>query len=105
MTLSYKYKCSCSHPHVTTFSSSPGASLHVPYLTEQRREFMVVHSPGSEHLGVVVAERSQLRQTAQEASKVLLLLWVLQDTQLPQHVQHGLLKPLDRLRILDIRPI
>ncbi|TNN57395.1 hypothetical protein EYF80_032364 [Liparis tanakae] len=60
---------------------------------------------GREHLCVVVAECSQLRQAAQQTSKVLRLLWVLQDAQLPQHVQHGLLKPLDSLMILDTHRI
>lgn len=105
MTLSCKLKRSCFHPYGTAFSASPGVSLHVPYFTEQRRKFMVVHFPGREHLCVVVAECSQLRQAAQQTSKVLRLLWVLQDTQLPQHVQHGLLKPLDSLMILDVRPV
>ncbi len=80
-------------------------SLHIPDLTEQWGELVVVHSPGSEHLCVVVAECSQLRQTTQEASKVLRLLWVLHNTQLLQHVQDGLLKILHSLLVLHIRPV
>ena len=36
-------------------------SLHVPDLAEQRRELVVAHAPGGEHLGVVVVEGAQLR--------------------------------------------
>lgn len=84
---------------------TPSGVSHIPDLTEQWGKFMVVHSPGCKHLCVVVAERSQLSQTAQETSKILRLLWMLQDTQLPQHIQHGLLKSLNSLLILHIRPI
>lgn len=66
---------------------------------------MVVRSPGCEHLRVEVVERSQLCQTAQETSEVLRLLRMLQGAQLPQHIQHGLLKSLNSLLIFDIRPI
>lgn len=68
--------------NVSTFLI-PGDSLHVPDLTEQRGKFVVVHSPGCEHLCVVVAESSQLCQTAQETSEVLWILWMVQDTHLP----------------------
>lgn len=67
----------CHHPQGDAFSQSPDVLLHVPYLTEQRGEFMVVHSPGCEHLCVVIVEGSQLRQTAQETGKVLRLLRML----------------------------
>lgn len=103
--MSRKVKCLCYHPYVIALFTSPGVSLHIPDLTEQWGKFVVVHSPGCEHLCVVVVECSQLRQAAQETSKVLRLLWMLQDTQLPQQVQHGLLKSLNSLLILHIRPI
>ena len=80
-------------------------SLHVPDLTEQRGKFVVVDSPGCEHLRMVVAERPQLRQASQETSEVLRILRMLQDTHLPQHVQNGLLKSLNSLLILHVRPI
>lgn len=66
---------------------------------------MVVRSPGCEQLHVEVVERSQLCQTAQETSEVLRLPRMLQGAQLPQHIQHGLLKSLNSLLIFDIRPI
>lgn len=107
----YKYTLRLNHDLVSQvemfmLSSFPSCvSLHVPDLTEQRGKFVVVHSPGCEHLCVVVAERPQLRQASQETSEVLRILRMLQDTHLPQHVQNGLLKSLDGLLILHVRPI
>ena len=105
ITLSCKFKCSCYHPQGTTFFPFPVVSLHIPDLTEQGGKFVVVHPPGREHLCMVVVECSQLCQTAQETSKVLRLRGMLQGTKLPQHVQHGLLKSLNSLLILHIRPV
>lgn len=81
------------------------SSLHIPDFTEQRGEFVVVDSPGCQHLCVVVVKRSQLCQAAQETSEVLWLQWMLQGAQLPQHIQHGLLKSLYSLLILHIRTV
>lgn len=80
-------------------------SLHVPDLTEQRSKFVVVDSPGSEHLCVVVAQRPQLSEAAQQTSKVLGVLRMVQHTHLPQHVQNGLLNPLNSPVILHVGTI
>lgn len=80
-------------------------SLHIPDLTEQRREFVVVDSPGCEHLCVVVAESSQLCQTAQETSEVLRILWMVQEAHLPQHIQYCLLKSLNSQLVLHVGPV
>lgn len=80
-------------------------SLHVPDLTKQRSEFVVVHPPGREHLCVVVAERPQLSQTAQQTSKVLRVLRMVQHAHLPQHVQDVLLNLLHSPVILHVGPI
>lgn len=105
MMLLCQLNCSAYHPYVTASSTAATASLHVPDLTQQRGEFVVVRPPGREHLRMVVVECSQLRQATQETSKVLRLLWMLQDAQLPQHVQHRLLESLNSLLILHIRPV
>lgn len=83
----------------------PVESLHVPDLTKQRSKFVVVHPPGCEHLCVVVAERPQLSQTAQQTSKVLGVLRMVQHAHLPQHVQHVLLNLLHSSVILHEGPI
>lgn len=95
------------HKITPLFSSifTGSVSLYVPDLAEQRGKLVVVDSPGREHLCVVVAERPQLRQAAQETSKVLRLLRMLQGAQLPQHVQHRLLQALHGVLVLDVGPI
>lgn len=105
MTLSCKLKCPCYPPQTTTCFLPPGVSLYVPDLTEQRGKFVVIHPPGCEHLCVIVVQCSQLRQPSEETSKVLRLLWMLQDAQLLQQVQHGLLKSLNSPLVLHERPI
>lgn len=80
-------------------------SLYIPDLTEQGCKLVVVHSPGREHLGVVVVERPELGQTAEQSSEVLRLVRMMQGTKLPEHVQHGLLESLNRQLVLYIRPL
>lgn len=105
MPWSCQLKSSCYNSFASPFSSLPGESLHVPDLTKQRRKFVVVHLPGCEHLRVVVAERPQLRQTTQETSKVLWILWMVQHAHLPQHLQYGLLESLNSILILHVGTI
>lgn len=93
------------HFLVLMTSSPQFPSLHIPDLTEQRGKLVVVHSPGREHLGVVVAERPQLRQAAQETCEVLRLLGMVENAHLPQQVQGVLLETLNSRLILNIRSV
>lgn len=66
---------------------------------------MVVHFPGREHLCVVVAERPQLRQAAQETGEVLRFMGMVEDAHLPQQGQHVLLEALNSRLVLNIRSV
>lgn len=46
-------------------------SLYIPDFTEQRGEFVVIYSPGHQHLCVVMIECPQLSQATQETGKML----------------------------------
>lgn len=81
------------------------ASLHVPDLAEQRGELVLAGAPGEQHLGVVVVERAQLRQAAQQPGEVLGLGGVPQPAELAQDLQHRLLQPLHRRLVPHVRPV
>jgi hypothetical protein len=49
-------------------------SLHIPDLTEEWGELVVVHPPGHQHLCVVMVECPQFSQATQEAGKMLRVL-------------------------------
>lgn len=55
-------------------SPSSCTSLHIPDLTEERGELVVIHPPGHQHLRVVMVECAKLRQAAQETGKMLRVL-------------------------------
>lgn len=90
---------------ISTVFLTSRESLNIPDLTEQRGELVVIHFPGREHLCVVVAERPQLRQAAQETGEVLRFLGMVEDAHLPQQVQHVLLEPLNSRLVLNIRSV
>lgn len=103
--IQYEYATFLGFDDVIATVSLTCESLHIPDLTEQRGKLVVVHSPGREHLGVVVAERPQLCQAAQEAGEVLRDMGVVENAHLPQQVQYGLLEPLNSRLILNIRSV
>lgn len=55
-------------------SPSSCTSLHIPDLTEEWSELVVIHSPGHQHLSMVVIERPKFRQATQKAGKMLRVL-------------------------------
>jgi len=66
---------------------------------------VVARSPGRQHFGVVVVERAQLGQPAQETGEMLRLVWVVEGADPPQHIQHGVLQALHCLLVLNVGPL
>lgn len=103
--IQYEYVTFLGFDDVISTVSLTCDSLHIPDLTKQRGKLVIVHSPGREHLGVVVAERPQLRQAAQETGEVLWLMGMVENAHLPQQVQCSLLETLNSWLILNIRSV
>lgn len=66
---------------------------------------MVARSPGRQHFSMVVVECTQLGQPSEETGEMLRLVRMVEDANPPQHIQHGVLQPLDCPLILNVGPL